>query len=550
MDSKKGLFGIIVFLLALVVILDFNNIYGIFVPPTDPLDAIYEYDEQEVSVRKLFEASYEDIQYSNHWVATGAYNHKYESVTYSKKDDTSTTDIIDKGSINLRYDHYNVGEDNYFGILSGDCVEYYSDFSFEGDLNSQSKVATYKFYDGIINGYTKTVFEYTGHPYSYKLNVEKLLMPDFNNMSEVSIWFDGSVDEQGHFVVTFVGDKGLPCLVSAFYGYNEASPFQEAIYTFDAKSRKIISVNLIYNHSSGGYGEEKRISTSKIDLTIDSIEYGDCDIPEIPKMICENSLINGVITGDETFNPSSVIRNDASNKSSTSSTISNIWQNAVSSVPNEPCTLEEFSDSLSEKAAEYDMDIVKKDYTINERENCILIRYTITQDNDEIGYIIMPITVYSAQLYNDNNLLVSADDEISVLENGVVWITHKVTSSISTETCYHLYTNGKLTLDHRITRETAFSRLSDTDELSEFAFEDFAKLKKFVDENKNDKDFTRLDKYEILEDGEMNKYYVVDDKCYTDDLAYTYDLPIISRDYVMDKTNDDEIVKEATWKNF
>ena len=78
MDTKKVLWGIVIFLLSLVVIYKICNIFITPVDPLDPLDAIYEYDDQEISVRKLFEASYEDIHYSAYWSVTGSYSERTE----------------------------------------------------------------------------------------------------------------------------------------------------------------------------------------------------------------------------------------------------------------------------------------------------------------------------------------------------------------------------------------------------------------------------------------------------------------------------------------
>ena len=549
MDTKKVFWGIIAFLLTLVVILDFNNIRSFFVKPVDPLDAIYEYDGQEISVRKLFEASYEDIHYSNYWTAYGNYYNTYEYTANATGYKYDTPILKSSTYIELRYDHYYANEDNNMWILSGKL--YNPDnhkFSLYGDLDYQSIIADYEFYERTIDGNEKSGFDYTGHKCYLYVNVEKILQPDFDNMEGVSIFFDGTVDEQGHFVVSLEGAH-LPCLVSAFKDYNNNTPYDEAVYTFDAKSRMIISVNLINNMEGKTYDGNSSVSKSGIDITIGEISYGEYDIPEIPEFLCDNSLISGALTGDGTFKPSSVIRNDASDKSSLSSDISKIWQNAVSSMTNESCTVNEISDSLSENALKYGMNIVKQDYFINDYEYCIYIRYLITQDENEIGYIIMPLTVYGAQLCNGNNIIVFANDELSIYEDGSIWINHDKTSSITTYTCYRLYADGILTLDHKITRENAFSRLTNTEELSLFSFGDFAKLKVFVEDHSNSK-YSRIDKYEIRENGYMNIYYVVDNTTYSEHLANDYDLPFISLDYANAITGDNKKEYVASWQSF
>ncbi|WP_248404939.1 hypothetical protein [Butyrivibrio fibrisolvens] len=355
METKKVLWGIVIFLLSLVVIYKICNIFITPVDPLDPLDVIYEYDDQEISVRKLFEASYEDLHYSAYWSVTGSYSERTESYHSSyRASGSSPYEILNK-SINIKYDHYYKDEDNVLGILYGECIEPYYEFTCYGDIDEQGTISTYSYYVGIINGYKKTAYGYSGHEYSERFEVDKILMPNLDNLTDVSIYFDGSVDEQGHFVVTFVGNK-LPCIAPAFGGDGSYSPFDEAEYTFDAQTRKLVKVTLKDIYSSGGYHEE----SSCLELTINDLAYGDYEIPDVPNMVCDNSILSGALTGEGTFKPSSVIRNDASEKSSLSSTISNIWQNAVSSIPKEACTVDEISESLSYNAIEYGMNIVKK----------------------------------------------------------------------------------------------------------------------------------------------------------------------------------------------
>ncbi len=571
MDTKKVLWGIVIFLLSLVVIYKICNIFITPVDPLDPLDVIYEYDDQEISVRKLFEASYEDLHYSAYWSVTGSYSERTESYHSSNSAPGSSPYKILNKSINIKYDHYYKDEDNVLGILYGECIEPYYEFTCYGDLDEQgtistysytepyyftcygdldeqSTISTYSYYVGIINGYKKTAYGYSGHEYSERFEVDKILMPNLDNLTDVSIYFDGSVDEQGHFIVTFVGNE-LPCIAPAFWGDGLRSLFNEAEYTFDAQTRKLVKVTLKYEDSHGGGNGPFSVESICLELTINDLAYGDYEIPDVPNMVCDNSILSGALTGEGTFKPSSVIRNDASEKSSLSSTISNIWQNAVSSIPKESCTVDEISESLSYNAIEYGMNIVKKDYYMNRYENAIYIRYLITQDENEIGYILMPLTVYSAQLCNENNILIFAGDELFAWEDGTIWINHRITSSITTDTYYRLYTDGILKLDHRITRESAFSRLSKTEELSLFSYGDFSELHRFVKEH-SDSGYTRMDKYEIRENGYFNTYYVVENTTYSNHLSEEYDLTFLSSDYAIELTEDNREEKDATWINF
>lgn len=550
MDTKKVLWGIIIFLLSLVVIYKICNIFITPVDPLDPLDVIYEYDDQEISVRKLFEASYEDIYYADHWVATGKYCYKCERISNPDSEEFSTSEIINKEIINLTYDHYHDNTDNHLGILSGKRTYPYHEDSIIGDRKTTNQIATFKYYDGIISGTTRQIYEYTGHKCSCKVSLEKILVPDLDNISEavskgeISVGFDGLVDEQGNFVVTFTGQR-LPFIDSAFLGYNY--DFSEAIYTFDAKSRMIVNVTLKDLDLPDGYGSLMQRSSTELYFNIGDISYGNYDIPEIPQVICQNSVINDIISGDGTFEPSYDLLYEASDNAAASD-ISKIWRSAVSSGKNAFCTLEELSEKLSEKASEYDLEIVKKDYYINAEENTLFIRYLITQDDNEIGYIVMPLAVYGANIRNDNNILSFAEDELTVFEDGCIRVNHRNTSNITTEMNYCFYNDGRLRIDYKVTRESSYSRLSDIEELTLFTNGDYKKLQKFIEENPNS-GFTWIDKYDVYENGRMNTYYIADDTGTSAGLSDDT-ISFVSLDHISEITCYDPYKKNARWTDF
>lgn len=548
MDSKKVLYGIVAFLLALVVILDFKNISSCFVKPVNPLEAVYEYDGQEISVRSLFEATYEVLYYSSHWTATGSYSYKSDTYLYSDGKLSESPDESKQELIDLRYDHYFVDEDNHVGILSGDCIEPFDGYAFEGEVDDESTVSTYKYYDGVINGRAQTVFGYSGHKISENFNVEKILNPDLDNMEDVAVAFDGSVDEQGHIVVTFIGDY-LPCIATAFGAYETHSPYDEAIYTFDAKTKMLIGVTLKYESSSGGYGHNKYTKSRCINLTIGDITYGDCEMPKVPKMIGNNSIISGALTGDETFKPSSFLNNDFSEENDFTSLIKCIWINTISSLPDE-CSLDEFSNKLSEIAVLYGVDIKKDRYVLNRFEYSTYIKYVISVDDNEVANIIMPLIVYGAKLKNDNNLLIDINDELSVLEDGTVWIKHEDSDSVSFEKCYMIYTDGTLTLDHMMTRELNVSKLLEDEEYEKFAnWYDCSEIRTFAEEFES-ADKTYLARYYLFEDGYMNAYYTVKDYYYSSTLSTRFGIEFITQDEADQKHNAGRDEAECFWIMF
>lgn len=554
MRSKKVLWGIVVFLTILVHVLTltftYKDIAKLFRTEQDPLDVVYEYNEKEISVRKLFEASYEKLHYSSHWSATGISDYKVKDVT-----DTNGkmlfTPITNKSLMyDLTYEHYYIDEDNYMWTLNGNYTNSTNYYLYDhGDFDNQSMIASYNFYEGKINGKESSAFEYTGHKFYSFVNVEKLLMPDFDNMSDVSVDFDGHVNEQGHIVVKFEGNY-LPCIASAFGEDRKDTPYNDVIYTFDADTMSIISIKLRREDEYTVY------NTNKLEKITHSLEFSivdkpgeDCNELEIPEVICENSLINGVITGNGSIKPSSTLRNDASDKNDLSSTISSIWKNTITAMSDDSCTVDELSDSLSDNASKYGMDIKKKGYFINEKESFIFVKYSVFKEEQEIFNIVMPFVVYGAQLYNENNLLISTEDEVAIYDSGCVWIYHEINENITARTCYLIYDDGKLTLDHKITREEDLSNLLDTEELSLFSYGDFAELRTFATDFSKQVS-TYIEKYEVFGDGQTYVYYVINENCYTDDLYYIYDIPFSSPIDAY-KDEDEFLIEDAaSWQEF
>lgn len=571
MATKKVLWGIVIFLLSLVVIYKICNIFITPVDPLDPLDAIYEYDDQEISVRKLFEASYEDLHYSAYWSVTGSYSDRAESYHSSPSAPGSSPYKILNKSINIKYDHYYKDEDNVLGILYGECIEPYYEFTCYGDLDEQgtistysytepyyftcygdldeqSTISTYSYYVGIINGYKKTAYGYSGHEYSERFEVDKILMPNLDNLTDVSIYFDGSVDEQGHFIVTFVGNE-LPCIAPAFLGDGLRSLFNKAEYTFDAQTRKLVKVTLKYEDSHGGGNGPYSVESICLELTINDLAYGDYEIPEVPNMVCDNSILSGALTGEGTFKPSSFLNNDFSEENDFTGLIKCIWINTISSLPDE-CSLDEFSNKLSEMAALYGVDIKKDGYVLNRFEYSIYIKYVISVDDNEVANIIMPLIVYGAKLKNDNNLLIDINDELSVLEDGTVWIKHEDPDSVSFEKCYMIYTDGTLTLDHMMTKEPNVPKLLEDEEYEKFAnWYDCSEIRAFAEEFES-ADKTYLARYYLFEDGYMNAYYTVKDYYYSSTLSTRFGIEFITQDEADQKHNAGRDEEECFWIRF
>ena len=538
MKTKKVFWGIIAFLLILVVIKDFKNKTGIFAEPVNPLYAVYEYDDQEISVRRLFEASYETLHYSNHWTATGTYSYEHKYHTFGGGE-ASEQELID-----LRYDHYFVDVDNYMGILNGDCIDPYDSYSFYGEVDDKSTVTTFNYYDGVINGCARTVFGYSGHKISEKFKVEKILNPDLDNMEDVSVAFDGSVDEQGHIVVTFIGNI-LPCIATAFDENAYTPYYNEAIYTFDAKTKTLIGVTLKADSTNGNNDHDSLC----INLTIEDITYGDFEIPEVPNLVCDNAIVSGAITGDGTFKPSSFLNNTFSEENDFTSLIKCIWKNTISSFTDE-CTLDDFSNKLSEIAALYDVEIKKDSYVLNKYEYSTYIKYLIIVDDNEVADIIMPLIVYGAKLKNDNNLLVDSNDELSVREDGSVWIKHEDPDSVSFEKCFMIYTDGTLTLDHIMTKVLHISNLLDDEEYDKFAnFIDYNEIRAFAEEFEA-ADKTYLARYYSYEGGYNNACYTVNDDYYSEDLSTRFGVQFIPQDEADQKNDKGRDDDECFWIRF
>ena len=81
---------ILIAIIACAVYFSYPKIRQYILNNQHPLDVTYEYDGQEISVRKLFEASNENVLYASHLNISGKYS-------YSRsKDLVSTVNLGDK----------------------------------------------------------------------------------------------------------------------------------------------------------------------------------------------------------------------------------------------------------------------------------------------------------------------------------------------------------------------------------------------------------------------------------------------------------------------
>ncbi|SHI48598.1 hypothetical protein SAMN02745229_03163 [Butyrivibrio fibrisolvens DSM 3071] len=521
-----------------------------------PLDVTYEYDGQEISVRKLFEASNENVHYASHLNISGKYS-------YSRsKDLVSTVNLGDKkeyfdmgtssssSSTSYEYKRLYIDKDNYLWTISGSNSDSErTDYSLAlfDDLSTSSS-SSFKYYKGMLDGQEYTASEYSdGSKSGLYINVEKILAPDLNNMKDTTVYFYGTPDASGRFKVTFTGEK-LYCISEAFgEGSTSSNGFTEIIYSFDAKTKNLLSVSLNGNSEHETYNGTSKESKT-LDFIITNISFDACDSIELPNIVCENSQLNGALSGDILIQPSPMLNTEMSYDSDVSDTITSIWEDAIDAFPDGACTISDLSSSLLDNAKELGLDLITDGYVVNEQENGVLIKFSISRDEAVLGSIVMPIVVSDEALSNDNNLLISIYDQVTVDNRGSIRVYHTISDSLTSVTCYKV-NNGSFNFSYSILKEAKISNLQNDKELALFAGADSENLKTFAGDYKQ-AEYASIEKYVIEEKGDVYGYYVIEDESHPDEYGTIYELPFKSKDAVEEKTGDNRNDTVVEWIKF
>ena len=522
-----------------------------------PLDVTYEYDGQEISVRKLFEASNENVHYASHLNISGKYSYSRSKDLVSivnlgdKKEYFNMGTSSSSSSTSYEYERLYIDKDNYLWTISGsnsDSERTNYNYAIIDDLSkSSSSSSSFKYYKGIIDGQEYTASEYSGSKSGSYINVEKILAPDLNNMKDTTVYFYGTPDASGRFKVTFTGEK-LYCISEAFgEGSTSSNGFTEIIYWFDAKTKNLLSVSLNGNGEHETYNGTSKESKTLV-FTITNISFDACDSIDLPNLVCENSQLNGALSGDILIQPSPMLNTEMSYDSDVSDTITSIWEDTIDAFPDGACTIFDLSNSLSDNAKELGLDLITDGYVVNEQENGVLIKYSISKDEAVLGSIVMPIVVSDEALSNDNNLLISICDQMTVDNRGSIRVYHTISDSLTSVTCYKV-NNGSFNFSYSILKEAKISNLQNDEELALFAGADSKNLRTFASDYKQ-AEYSSIDKYVIKEGDNQCGYYVIEDEIHPDEYGTIYELPFKSKDAVEEKTGDNRNDTIVEWIKF
>lgn len=234
--------------------------------------------------------------------------------------------------------------------------------------------------------------------------------------------------------------------------------------------------------------------------------------------------------------------------SDVSDTITNIWEDTIDAFPNGACTISDLSNSLLDNAKELGLDLIIDGYVVNEQETGVLIKYSISRDEAVLGSIVMPIVVSDEALSNDNNLLISVCDQVTVDNSGSIRVYHTISDSLTSVTCYKV-NNGSFNFSYSILKEAKISNLQNDEELALFAGADSENLKTFAGDYKQ-AEYASIEKYVIEEKGDVCGYYVIEDESHPDEYGTIYELPFKSKDAVEEKTGDNRNDTIVEWIKF
>lgn len=550
MKSKIIIRLILVAVIACAAYFCYPSVHQFFLKYQHPLDDIYEYDGQEITIRNLFVASSENILYASHLNVSGRRENYLSSASYSTNN-TRTINLGDSESISytdLEYERFYIDSDNYVWTVSGTGrdseLEYYNFIIFKDQ--SYESLSSFKYYEGMIDGQEYTAYEYSGSEAGTSPDVVKILVPDLNKMENTSVSFNNTPDSTGRVSVTFTGEN-LHCIAEAFgEEVTSSQGYTQIEYVFDYKSKNLLSVTLSGSQKFEVNDYNQRIQT--LSFTVDDISFDACENIEIPKLICENSLINDVFSGDTQIQPSPIFKTEMADNLEQSDIISNIWSDTINSFPKGICTVSDLSNSLIDNAKELGFDLVMDGYVINDENMGALIKLTISQSEAEIGCIVMPLVVSGDGIINENNLLISAGDTMSVDNKCCIKVYHTVSDSLSSVTCYSFQLES-FDFAYSILKEAKISNLLNDEELSLFAGADSENLRTFASDYKQ-AEYSSIDKYVIKEGDTQCGYYVIEDEIHPDEYGTIYELSIVSLDTVEKKTSKYGNESEVSWQSF
>ena len=386
----------------------------------EALDEVVVREDQEITVRQLFEALYEDTYYAKHLSAKGTYGDGY---------------LVDD---DFTYDYY-YNDGNWKSVLEGNGTFYQNRYASSDEENPK---ATFTYYRWNEDGEAKSAFLYDGYKaIAQQINIEALLWPDLTNTSSLEVTLQENLNEGGDYYVILSGrnywdEKVLPWQkVNAFY-------IESVKYRFDQHTHKLKSIEAY---------EGKYAGILKVMPNFEP-EDGNADF-EIPVVTDANARINDILLGDVAISLGADMQISQIDQSGWSETASSIWNDTVSTLEGQSPTIGYFEQVLIWKALDQGLNDVKKSYAVLYDGETVLLRYSFVKDDCEVGYIFVPIRKDGAVEINQNALALSSDGELTCYVDGGILVEFEMTDALYSEEYYTLSESGTYIWSYLLTSE-------------------------------------------------------------------------------------------------
>ncbi len=486
-------------------------------PKVDTINEVHTFDDEEISVARLFEGALETVRYAKYLKVSGKYSYSYSN-SFGIVGTDSKIESDAEGPV--EYEIFRDDEGNSSSILTGEVGYKHSSFIgiVDPPYTKEDKQASYTYYKTTQGADIKDRFIYYGDDgICGSVDIEKLLLAGLDGKTVKKF---SKADDS--YYVALEGD--FSDARSAFSGSIIGSKkLSSANYYFDCKTHELQSA------SFGGYSSKEHESNDihfgsefesfHFDLIIDSVSNKAVELPKIPEGLSSNGYLNELLMNEREITISEEINNPFDIQNEFYSVASAVWDGVCEMPEEDRNTLPEIKEAMAIAASEYEIDEADCEYallpSVSMEGGCrgVLIRYALCSEGTIVGYIIIPVTSASEGVMVGEAISLDVKDFAKISMLGRMQFAHDFTPGCQYYVQYMLTDDAELLKEYSYLQELKMSSLTDQAEVVNFPEEDWKMLQKLASEQENAR-LSALYRYEIREkedDSYIYKpYYVID----------------------------------------
>lgn len=508
-------------------------------------DREFVFDNDEFTVKKLFEGAMETVRYSKYLKISGTYSYSYSNDIGVQVQNTTKRESSEGP---FECEIYRDENGNFSSVLNGEVT--YADsmhsnmiHDIDYDTNKQAQYTYYKTRDEIDS---KDQFTYYGDgDICGPIDVEQILLFDINGQNIESVKKDEDV-----YVVKVTGNLSNAALAvdENFEGRRLVSTIN---YDFDCATHELVSIALYGSRSdrneSNGITISRESKSFRLNLLVDEVSNKEVELPQIPQSASSNGFINNILMGEAELSVKEEIDNPFQVQNEFYSVASAIWSDAMTVPENDRNTLTKLQEAVRSAAEAYEIDGVDCEYALMVHDykgnglDGALIRFKLSSRGEDQGYIIIPFVSGADGIVPGEAISLDKRDFGIINDSGRMQFAHDFTPSCQYQIQYRLRDDGSLLKEYEEIKTSKLSNLSDQAEVVNFPEEDWETLKRMASEL-DIAGMSSVSRYEIGQKsgGEWitDSYYAIDSDLSsnrTAELSDTYGLEITTKSSVSGK---------------